>query len=200
MNIWMDRIEQRVMVEYFFLKGHGSKLIHKELVSALQDNAISLLPVKNCFRRFKSGDVSCGDEERPGRPLISLDPALQRFLKKFSFASAQEMAGHFSADRATIKSILDRELGLRKFTGGRMPHILSAEQELRRVTESQSLLMIRANLAEKHFQGSFQGPEEILRAIQEARSHCIFEDFQNVFKSRMERLIWVIANNGEYCH
>jgi hypothetical protein len=42
MNIWMDRIKERVIVKDFFLKGHGSKLIHKELASALQDNAISL--------------------------------------------------------------------------------------------------------------------------------------------------------------
>jgi hypothetical protein len=42
MNIWMDRIEQRVMVKDFFLKGHGSKLIHKEFVITLQDKAISL--------------------------------------------------------------------------------------------------------------------------------------------------------------
>jgi transposase len=72
MNIWMDRIEQRVMVKYFFLKGHGNKLIHKELVSTLQDNAISLSTVKNWLRRFKSGDLCCGDEERPRRRLISL--------------------------------------------------------------------------------------------------------------------------------
>jgi hypothetical protein len=116
MNIWMDRIEQRVMMKYFFLKGHGSKIIHKELVSILQDNVISLSTIKNWLRRFKSSDLSCGDEERPVRPLISLDPALQRFLKKFPFASARVMEGHFSVDRAPIKSILDRELGLRKCT------------------------------------------------------------------------------------
>jgi hypothetical protein len=33
-----------------------------------------------------------------------------------------------------------------------------------------------------------QDPEEILRAIQEARNHFAFEDFQNVFKSWMGRL------------
>jgi hypothetical protein len=46
----------------------------------------------------------------------SLGPVRQRFLKKVPFASAQVRAGHFSVDRATIKSILDRELGSRKFT------------------------------------------------------------------------------------
>jgi hypothetical protein len=104
------------MVKYFFLKGHRNKLIHKELVSTLRDTAISLYTVKNWLRRFPSGELSCGDEERVGRLLISLVPALQRFLKKFPFARAQVMAGNFSVDRSTIKSILDRELGLRKFT------------------------------------------------------------------------------------
>jgi hypothetical protein len=50
------------MAKYVFLKGHGSKLIHKEFVSTLQDNAISLSSGKNWLRRFKSGDLSCGDE------------------------------------------------------------------------------------------------------------------------------------------
>jgi hypothetical protein len=136
MNVWTDRIEQRVMAKYVFLKGHWSKLIYKEIVSTLQDNAMSLSVAKNCLRRFKSGDVSCGDEERPGRPLISLDPALQRFLNKFPFANARVMAGHFSVNRATIKGILDRELGLREFTRRWVPYILSAEQKLKRMTES----------------------------------------------------------------
>jgi hypothetical protein len=43
-----------------------------------------------------------------------LDLALQRFLKKFPFASPRVMAGHFSMDRATINSILDRDPRLRK--------------------------------------------------------------------------------------
>jgi hypothetical protein len=44
-----------------------------------------------------------------------------------------------------------------------------------------------------------QGPEEMLRAIQEAWNPFTFEDLQNVFKLSMERLTWVIANNREYC-
>jgi transposase len=102
----MDRIEQRVMVNYFILKGHESKLVHKELVSTLQANVISLSIVKNWLRRFKSDKLSCGYEERPERPLIFLAPALQRFLKMFSSASVRGMARHFSVDRATIQGFL----------------------------------------------------------------------------------------------
>jgi hypothetical protein len=50
-------------VKYFFFKRYGSKLIQKELVSTFQDDAISLSTVENRLRRFKSGDLSCGDEE-----------------------------------------------------------------------------------------------------------------------------------------
>jgi hypothetical protein len=76
------------MVKYFFPKGHGSKLLQKKLVSTVQDNAISLSTVKNWLRRIRSGDLCCGEEERPGRPLISMGSGLQRILKKFPFASA----------------------------------------------------------------------------------------------------------------
>jgi hypothetical protein len=96
MNICVDRIEQRVTMKYFFLKEHGNKLIHKKLVKTFQNNAISLSIFKNRLKRFKSGDLSCNDEERRGRPLISLGLALQHFLKKFTFASAPVMAEPFS--------------------------------------------------------------------------------------------------------
>jgi hypothetical protein len=72
MKIWMDGIERKVAMEYLFLKGYWSKLIHKELVSTLQANVMSLSTVKNGLRRFKSGDLSCGNEDRLGRCLISL--------------------------------------------------------------------------------------------------------------------------------
>jgi hypothetical protein len=69
------------------------------------------------------------------------------------------MARHFSVDWATIKNILARQLGLRKFTHIWAPHILSAGQKSRRVTESESLLTIPANLAEKRFQRLIAGDE-----------------------------------------
>jgi hypothetical protein len=148
-----------MMVKYFFLRGQGSKVIHKELVSTFHNNAISLSAVKNWLRGFKSGDLSCGDNERSGRHLISLGFRSSALAEEVSFVSARVMTGHFSVDRAASKSSLDRELGLRNFTGRWVPHILSAEHNLRRVTESLSLLTILANLVEKNFQGIITGDE-----------------------------------------
>jgi hypothetical protein len=44
----------------------------------------------------------------------------------------------------------------------------------------------------------FQGQEAILRAIAESWNDLISEDIQRVFREWMERLTWVIGNNGEY--
>jgi hypothetical protein len=102
--------------EIFFLEGYRSKLIRKGLVCIFQENAISLSKIKNWLRQFKFGVLFCGDEERPRTPQISLDRTLQCFLKKFPFVNVRVMTGNFSVDWFTIKSIFDRELGLRKFT------------------------------------------------------------------------------------
>jgi hypothetical protein len=79
--------------------------------------------------------------------------------EEVSLRESRVIAGHFSVDRATIKRNLDRDLGLRKFTCRWMPHMLSTEQKVRRVTKSQSLLTILANLAEKNFQEIITGDE-----------------------------------------
>jgi transposase len=44
----------------------------------------------------------------------------------------------------------------------------------------------------------FQSEEQILAAITESWNEFTFEDIQRVFQNWMERLIWVIANSGEY--
>jgi hypothetical protein len=44
----------------------------------------------------------------------------------------------------------------------------------------------------------FPSEEQILTAVTESWNDLTFEDIQKVFHNRMERLIWVIANSGEY--
>jgi hypothetical protein len=44
----------------------------------------------------------------------------------------------------------------------------------------------------------FQSAEQILAAITESWNELTLEDIQIVFHNWMERLIWVIANTGEY--
>jgi hypothetical protein len=44
----------------------------------------------------------------------------------------------------------------------------------------------------------FQSEEQIWVAITESWNELTFEDIQRVFHNWMERVIWVIANSGEY--
>jgi hypothetical protein len=53
-------------------------------------------------------------------------------------------------------------------------------------------------LKQKMKERVFQSEEQILAAITESWNGLTFEDIQRVFHNWMERLIWVIANSGEY--
>jgi uncharacterized protein YjaG (DUF416 family) len=44
----------------------------------------------------------------------------------------------------------------------------------------------------------FQSQQAILRVIEKSWNHLTFADVQRVFQEWMERLTWVIGNNGEY--
>jgi hypothetical protein len=44
----------------------------------------------------------------------------------------------------------------------------------------------------------FQSQQAILRAIEKSWNHLTFADVQRIFQEWMERLTWVIGNNGEY--
>jgi histone-lysine N-methyltransferase SETMAR len=53
-------------------------------------------------------------------------------------------------------------------------------------------------LKQKMKEQVFQSEEQILAAVTESWNELTFEDIQRVFHNWMERLIWVIANSGEY--
>lgn len=61
-------------------------------------------------------DLSCKDMPHPGRLPLTLAPQLQTFLRKFPFTSARVIANHFLMTVLTIQNILQRELGMEKFT------------------------------------------------------------------------------------
>jgi hypothetical protein len=53
-------------------------------------------------------------------------------------------------------------------------------------------------LKQKMKERVFQSEKQMLAAITESWNELTFEDIQRVFHNWMERVIWVIANSGEY--
>jgi transposase len=75
----MNEFEQRFIVKYFHLKGWRNSKVTIELESTFQGSALSRATAKRWLRKVKSGDLSCLDENRPGRLLAILRlPKMQR--------------------------------------------------------------------------------------------------------------------------
>jgi hypothetical protein len=117
--------EQRFVMKFLWLKGWGTKGIHEELMSTLGDASYAVSQIKIWPQKFSNGDLSYKDSPRTGRPLLILGPPLEAFLQKYPFTSARVIAQHFLTTVPTIKDILQRELGMRKFSRRWAPHFLS---------------------------------------------------------------------------
>jgi hypothetical protein len=61
-------------------------------------------------------------------------------MQKYPFASARVIAQHFLTTVPTINNILQRELGMRKFSRRWMPDFLSPAQKAARVEASKTIL------------------------------------------------------------
>jgi transposase len=138
----MEKSEQRFIIKFLFLKGLDSKAIHSEFTAVLGPTAYSLHQVKEWRRRFAKGDLSCQDQIRPGRPSHVLGKALSDFLEEFPFASASIIAQNFGQSKSTIKQILKRELGLRRFSREWVLHSLSESQKADRKTVAIDMLSL----------------------------------------------------------
>jgi hypothetical protein len=138
----MEKSEQRFVVKFLFLKGLGSKAIHTELTAVLGSTVYSLPQIKIWHVRFATGDLSCEDYLKPGRSPHVLGKALSDFFEHSPFASAGVIAEHFGQSKHIIKEILERELGLRRFSRKWVPHSLSDLQKADRKQMAINLLAI----------------------------------------------------------
>jgi hypothetical protein len=114
--------------------------------------------VKRWLRKFKSGDRSCLNQNRPDRPLPILRPVPKKFLDRYPFAGAKALSRHFDISLPTVKEILHRELGLKKYSRRWVPLELSEGQKKCRVDQSEMLLDM-LQLYEHNFEGITTGDE-----------------------------------------
>jgi hypothetical protein len=153
----MDKVEQRLVVKYFFIKGWGNEKIIAEFQKTFRDSAISNSTVKRWIRKFKNGDLSCTDDPRCGRPLTIFGSVLQKFLEWYPFSSAKGLSRHFRLSPPTVKINRDRIVGLKKFSRSWMPDLLSDDQKKLGIVASQKLLSMLGMHAEHDFEGIAAG-------------------------------------------
>jgi hypothetical protein len=112
----MEKRQQRFVIKFFWLREYHSRQTHQELFATLGSDAYSEDSVQYWVVHFESGDISCEDISRAGRPLTDLAELFCLFLQDYPFASARMLSRHFGVCATTVKDILARDLGLKKFT------------------------------------------------------------------------------------
>jgi hypothetical protein len=138
----MEKLEQKFVIKFFFLKGLGSKEIHRKLTIVFGSTAYLLIQIREWRVRFKAGDLSCEDKFRFDRFPQVLGKALSDFLEEFPFATVGLIVQHFNQSKSTIKKILQRELGLQRFSKRQVSHSLSNAQKVNRTTMATDLLSV----------------------------------------------------------
>jgi hypothetical protein len=106
------------------------------LFSTLGTDAYGHSQIKTWFQRFTTGDFSCQDFP------LALGSQFEAFLRQYTFASSRMITRHFLASVPTVKAILRRELGMRKFSRRSVPHLLSETPKIARIDVAKEMLPI----------------------------------------------------------
>ena len=147
----MDNREQRFVIKYFFLKGWGYKKITTELTETLEDKALSMSTIQRRVSRFKSGDLSCNDLEREGRPNMEISDTISAILQDEPYSTARSIASRLHCSLPTVIFNLSNVLHLKKFVRRRVPHQLTNQNKFERIAKSKVLLEALQSCQAKNF-------------------------------------------------
>jgi transposase len=93
---------------------------------------------------------------------------LRLFLDNDPFTTARMLSRHFNVSATTVKEILARDLGMRKFTRRWVPHTLSDLQKVKRVETSTELFHILNELEVDSFDGITTDDESSFQYLSES--------------------------------
>jgi hypothetical protein len=158
-RIKIENHEETCVVKFLFMQGKRSKAIHEELRGVLGEAAVSLTTIKRWCWRFKDGNLSRDDRFKSGESGTNIWAAISQFLSTDTFFSARALAKRLATSPNTIKEILTRDLGMRKFTRRWVPHDLSARDKAQRAVDAQMLLQALRNEQSQNFSYIMTGDE-----------------------------------------
>ena len=108
--------------------------------------ARSLCTVRRCFKRFRSGEFSFESKPIPGRPVTAATEentaAVKRLLDEQPNATFAYMRCNLGIETAALQTIIYKRLCYRKLFSRWVPHKLSEEQKLDRVSWCKMMLQI----------------------------------------------------------
>lgn len=152
----MEKVENRAVIKYFFLKGLTPKEIKEEMDSTLGTSSSSYSTIKQWVSEFKKGRKSTSDEHRSGRPIEVTTPEMiekiHQILLNDRRLKVREIAETFNVSYERVYNILHQHLGMVKRCARWVPRLLTVDQKL-----------IRKNISTANLALYKRNPSEFLR-------------------------------------
>ncbi|KAF7268089.1 hypothetical protein GWI33_018750 [Rhynchophorus ferrugineus] len=146
----MDKKEFSVLIQYRFLKGKNTVETKTWLDAVLPDTAPGRLSIKDCYAKFRLGEMSSEDGERNLHPKEGgKDETLYKIHKMILNGrklKVNEITDILNISTERVNHMIHEYFGMRKLCAKWVPRELTFDQKQRRVDDSkQCLEMIKLN-------------------------------------------------------
>ena len=136
--------DKRVLIKFHVLLGKSPTEIHHVLQQGLGNQCPSYETVRRWVAAIQSGKEDCDDEPRSGRPATVTNPEIVQnvaaMIQEDRRLTTRQIAETIGISHGSAHTILTEELGKRKVCSKFVPHLLTEEQKVVRVTLSTSHL------------------------------------------------------------
>ncbi|GFS08064.1 histone-lysine N-methyltransferase SETMAR [Elysia marginata] len=138
-----SRNDIRVIIKFSVILGKDASCIHKNLVTVLGENALSIQTVRKWVKAVSDGRDDMEHEPRPSRPVTACgDANISKVLVSLSDdrrKTCEEISTETSMSRTSVFRVLTNKLNKKKFSKW-VPHLLTVEQKESRVNFSRNFL------------------------------------------------------------
>ncbi|GFR58149.1 histone-lysine n-methyltransferase setmar-like protein [Elysia marginata] len=138
-----SRYDIRVIITFSVIWGKDASCIHKDLVTVLGENALSIQTVRIRVKAVSEGRDDMEDEPRPGRPVTACgDANISKVLVSLSDdtrKTCEEIPTETSMSTTSVFRVITNKLNKKKFSKW-VPHLLTDEQKESRVNFSRNFL------------------------------------------------------------
>ncbi|XP_055916518.1 protein GVQW3-like [Eupeodes corollae] len=126
----MEKLENRAVIKYFYLKGLKPKEIKEEMDSTLGTSCPSYSTIKQWVSEFKKGRVSTSNEPRSRRPVEVTNPDMIEKIHQIVLEDRRlkvgEIAKTCKMSNERVQNILHQHLPMQKLCARWVPRLLTA--------------------------------------------------------------------------